>query len=207
MPDSANKPADSGGPEGTSLTLLQRLRANEDQAWRQFHELYGPLMRYWCGREGLPASDVDDVLQEVFQGVMKNLTGFRKERPGDTFRGWLRTVTRNYVRLHFRRADRHAAAAGGTKALRALQDVADVKSVSDDDEDPADQLRDLYQRAVEFIRGEFEDRTWQAFRQVVIDGRRPADVAADLGVTSAAVRMAKSRVLRRVKQEVGDLVD
>ena len=67
-------------------------------------------------------------------------------------------------------------------------------------------LDDAYRRGLELVRGEFEERTWQMFWLVVVEDRLPADVAAQLGVSPAAVRKAKSRVLHRLKEEVGDLI-
>jgi RNA polymerase sigma-70 factor (ECF subfamily) len=57
------------------------------------------------------------------------------------------------------------------------------------------------------VRSEFEERTWQMFWRVVIEGRSPVALAEELGVTPAAVRQAKSRVLRRLKEEMGELVE
>ncbi len=61
-------------------------------------------------------------------------------------------------------------------------------------------------RALDLVRGEFAERTWHMFWQTVIDGRATAAVAADLGVTDATVRQARSRILRRLKEEVGDCI-
>ena len=63
--------------------------------------------------------------------------------------------------------------------------------------------RALFHRALDMIRGEFEQRTWQAFWQTTIEGRAPKDVAADLGMSPGAVRVAKS--LHRLREELGDL--
>ena len=76
-----------------------------------------------------------------------------------------------------------------------------------DAEDPADQLSGLYRRALELVRAEFEQQTWTMFWRTVIDGRTPAEVSAEQGVSDAAVRQAKSRVLRRLREEVGDLIN
>jgi RNA polymerase sigma-70 factor (ECF subfamily) len=57
------------------------------------------------------------------------------------------------------------------------------------------------------VRDEFEERTWQAFWLTAVEGRPADDVAADLGVSAAAVRKAKSRVLHRLKEELGELLD
>ncbi len=74
-------------------------------------------------------------------------------------------------------------------------------------EDSADDLSGLYRRALELVRAEFEERTWEAFWRAAVEGQPPDLIARDLGVTPAAVRKAKSRVLHRLRQEVGDLID
>jgi RNA polymerase sigma-70 factor (ECF subfamily) len=107
------------------VTLLARLRANEADAWRRLLHLYGPLVRYWCGRWGAGREDAEDVTQEVFQALTTSLEGFRRERPGDTFRGWLHGITRNQLLMHFRRSGRHPQAGGGTDALLRLQALVD----------------------------------------------------------------------------------
>jgi RNA polymerase sigma-70 factor, ECF subfamily len=191
----------------TSLTLLERLRANEGDAWQVMVRLYTPLVYHWCARGGVRGADADDVLQEVFRAAAGHLGNFRRDRPGDSFRGWLRGITRNMVLAHFRRAGRQPQAHGGTAAFLKLQDVADAPAPPPADADPAAELDGLRRRALELVRSEFEDRTWRAFWRTAIEGYSPVDVAADLGVTPAAVRMAKSRVLRRLKEEFGDLID
>jgi RNA polymerase sigma-70 factor (ECF subfamily) len=62
----------------------------------------------------------------------------------------------------------------------------------------------LLRRGLELIRGEFEPRTWQAFWLTAVEGRSPKDVAHELGMSDGAVRVAKSRVLHRLRTELGD---
>jgi RNA polymerase sigma-70 factor (ECF subfamily) len=200
-------PSDAGPPpgRGTSLTLLQRARANEPGAWDRLVHLYAPLVRFWCGRAGAGAADADDLAQEVFQAAFTGLGGFRRDRPGDTFCGWLRGITRNVLAQHFRRAGRHPRAAGGSDAFAKLNELPDADTGLPDD-DPPEQMRGLYRRGLDLVRAEFEARTWEMFWLVVVENRPPAAVAAQLGVSPAAVRKAKSRILRRLKEEVGDVV-
>ncbi len=186
----------------TSLTLLQRVRDKDEEAWRRLLHLYGPLVERWCARGGVHPADADDVRQDVFQAVAAGLDGFRRDRPGDTFRGWLKVITRNKLLDHFRRRQKHPEAQGGTDAHRQLQELAGPELPEDTEED----LGGLYRRALELVRGEFEERTWQAFWRAAVEGQSPAAIAADLGVTPAAVRKAKSRVLHRLREEVGDLI-
>ncbi len=188
----------------TSLSLLQRARGREQAAWDRLHFLYRPLVLYWASCWGVHGDNAEDVAQEVFRELTDNLDSYREDRPGGTFRGWLRGVTRNCVLMHLRRAGKQVQAAGGSAAQQRLEQVEDPHAETDDD--PAEQVSGLYHRALELVRSEFEERTWQMFWQTVIDNRAPADVAADLGVGDAAVRQAKSRILRRLKEEVGDLI-
>jgi RNA polymerase sigma-70 factor (ECF subfamily) len=190
----------------TSTTLLQRLRANDGDAWRVMVQLYTPLVCHWCARAGVRGADAEDVAQEVFHAAATHMEQFRRERPGDSFRGWLRGITRNMVLQHFRRGQRHPRASGGTDALVQLHEVADSAALDDADEDPAEEMDALRRRALELVRGEFEERTWRAFWMTVVEGRSPVDIAADMGVTPTAIRMAKSRVLHRLKEEFGDLI-
>jgi RNA polymerase sigma-70 factor (ECF subfamily) len=191
----------------TSSSLLERIRNRDQDAWARTIALYRPLVCYWCARGGVVGPDADDVAQEVFQAALTGLDRFRHDRPGDSFRAWLRGITRNLLRTHRERRGAQPQARGGTEALVRLGEVADRPPPDEDEEDAPSEARALYRRALELVRGEFEDRTWQMFWQTGMEGRAPTDVAAEMGVTPAAVRKAKSRVLHRLKQEVGDLLD
>jgi RNA polymerase sigma-70 factor (ECF subfamily) len=189
----------------TSLTLLQRLRANESDAWRVMVHLYTSLVQGWCYRFGVRGPDADDLAQEVFQAAASNLDQFRRERPGDTFRGWLRGITRNTALMYFRRTGGQPIALGGTDALVRLSELVDPAS-SEDANNDATEVSTLNRRALEMVRGEFEERTWQMFWLTVVEDRSPVDLAEELGVSPAAVRKAKSRVLRRLKESFADML-
>lgn len=135
-----------------------------------------------------------------------HLADFRRDRQGDTFRGWLRVVTRNAVALHFRRRGRQPQGLGGTDALVKLQDLPDPGADVPDGGDDKSEADGLRWRALEMVRGEFEERTWRMFWQAFVDERSPVDIAAEMGVTPAAVRKAKSRVLHRLKEQFADLL-
>jgi RNA polymerase sigma-70 factor (ECF subfamily) len=193
---------DSRAGRGTSLTLLERLRANEPEAWQALVRLYSPLVWHWCARVGVRGADADDVAQEVFQAAATGLAGFRRDRPGDSFRAWLRGVTRFKVLQFLRQSRRHPPAPGGSDMLQQLQELPDPASAEEDEAETGL----VYRRAVELIQAEFEASTWEAFRRSVIENRPTDEVAAALGVTQSAVRKARSRVLRRLKEQLGDLL-
>jgi RNA polymerase sigma-70 factor, ECF subfamily len=196
----SGKSARAPGPSGsTSISLLQRVRSNDPGAWSRLVNLYGPLIYQWCLRWDLSADDAADVSQEVFQVVAARIADFKRERKGDSFRGWLWTITRNKIGDHFRRLNREPAGAGGSEFLRLFQEVPEQLP---QDERSETETAALVHRALELIRAEFEERTWQAFWRVTVLGHLPRDVAEETGVSVHAVRMAKSRVLRRLRDEL-----
>jgi RNA polymerase sigma-70 factor (ECF subfamily) len=164
--------------------------------------LFYPLVRAWCQRAGLQDADAADVAQEVFRALAGNIDRFRSDGGRNSFRGWLWGITRNQL-LAFRRGQL-GRAEGGSGALRRFGEIpgeGDASSVVE----PADRHAVL-RRAVELLRGEVEERTWRAFWRVAVDGHAPADVAADLGLTVNAVYLAKTRLLRRLRDEFGELL-
>jgi RNA polymerase sigma-70 factor (ECF subfamily) len=188
-------------------SLLLRLKVQDPEAWKRLVRWYGPVIYSWCRRQGLHADDAEDVGQEVFQAVSRNIGNFRRERPGETFRGWLWTITVNKVRDHRRRRGGQPEAAGGSTAQQQLLQVPEEASEVSAASAPAGEASVLSHAALDLIRAEFEVRTWQAFWRVTVEEQAAGVVAADLGMSLGAVYVAKSRVLRRLREELGDLLD
>ncbi|WP_083905015.1 RNA polymerase sigma factor [Rhodopirellula sp. SWK7] len=188
----------------TSLGLLQNLKAGEDQGWRQFVHLYTPLIYVWCRKAGLQESDSADVCQEVFRAVSSGINGFHYENPSHSFRGWLWTITRHSLSKHFGREEKSPKAAGGTDAIARLSQVPDW---IDDDEFPEAESAEseVIRRAAELIRGDFNEKTWQAFWMSAVEEIPASEIAERLGMTNNGVRQAKFRVVARLKEFVGFL--
>ena len=199
------------GSSPTSSSLLVRLKASEQSAWERVVELYGPLVYRWCRSAALQAADAADVGQEVFVAVARTIGQFHHNKPADSFRAWLRTITRNKIHDFFKKKTGEILAAGGSSAQQALAqipasgDTGTWDSVSKVDEQ--DENRLLCRQAIELIRNEFEDRTWQAFWRFAVEEQDVQLVAAELGITLNAVYLAKSRILRRLRVEFADLID
>jgi RNA polymerase sigma-70 factor (ECF subfamily) len=168
--------------------------------------LYGPLIYSWCRRAGVQPADAADLGQEVFRAVARKVGDFRHAGPGGSFRGWLRTITTNKLRDHARRVANGPAGEGGSDAQHRLLQIPSSQPEEDECLAAYDD-RLVCRRAVELIRAEFEDTTFQAFWRVVVEDERPADVAAALGLSVNAVYLAKSRVLRRTREEFEGLLE
>lgn len=188
----------------TSRSLLARLHANDPVAWDRLIALYAPLVWSWCRKMHLARQDTADVLQEVFKAVAAHHQTFHKDRPGGTFRGWLRTITKNKVHDHFRRLQREPSAAGGTDAQHRWSQVPEA-DLDEAAEEGDESHHHLFHQALALIQSEFEERSWRAFWRVVVDGRSPQEVAEELAMSPVAVRIAKCRILQRLRKELGDV--
>ena len=192
----------------TSHSLLERLKNDDTNAWGDVVSLYSPLVYCWCRRSRIADQDILDIVQEVFQAVAINIKKFRKDRAGDSFRGWLRTITRNKIIDFYRRQAQVDSAIGGTDAQIRISGIPEVLSDNDEhDEDTRAAEHALFHRALELIRSEFQPQTWQAFWRVVVDECTPNEVADELNMRPGAVRVAKSRVLQKLRQRLGDIDD
>jgi RNA polymerase sigma-70 factor (ECF subfamily) len=191
----------------TSLSLLDRLRLQpDDESWRRLVDLYTPLIRGWLHRLSVPPADVDDLTQEVMTVLVRELPQFKHSQQRGAFRHWLRTVAVNRLRALWRARQTRPLGTGDRDLLKGL----------DDWEDPNggmsrlwDQQHDQYvaRRLMELVEPQFEPATWQAFRRVVLDGCKAAQVAAELDMSVNAVLLSKSRVLSRLRQELCGLTD
>ena len=192
-----------------SSSLLVGVRSFRADAWQRLVHIYGPLVFHWCTRAGLSRQDAEDLGQEVFRAVATRIESFDRIKPGDTFGGWLRTITRHKVADFWRRKSRQPNTVDSPDLLKSLENTSPddalppVEPLGDEDREEIRSV--VYKRALELIRSEFRESSWKAFWGTAVDGRATADVAADLGMSSVAVRKAKSRVLRRLREEFDGL--
>ena len=183
----------------TPASLLLRLRAPGDaSAWRRFVELYTPLLYSWASRLGLKAEDAADLVQDVLAVLVQRLPSFEND-PSRQFRGFLRTVIENRWRDLMRRRAARPLRTGENLDALAAPDGIDLAE--------EEYRRLVMDRAVRVMQADFEPNTWRAFWAVVVDGRPPAEVAVELGLSVDGVYQARSRVLRRLRQELAGLME
>lgn len=181
----------------TSVTLLDRLRQPRDEdAWKRFVDLYTPLLYHWARRLGLREADAVELVQDVFALLVEKLPQFAYDRNG-SFRAWLRTVLLNRWR---ERQRRHTLLVGAVP-----DDVPGPDPVLEIAE--AEYRQWLVGRALQLMQAQFQPTTWKACWEYVVSGRPAAEVARELGISTGAVRVATSRVLHRLRQELTGLLE
>ena len=191
----------------TSLGLLERLRHAEPDAseWRKLRDIYSPMIRRWLSRLPNLHDEVDDLTQEVLVVLFRELPSFERRRDG-SFRAWLRQITVNRMYAFCKARRKQPAAMGGPETDQLLAQLADPTSDLarqwDQDHD-----KHVFQKLLALVEGDFEPSTWQAFTRLALEGRPAAQVAGELGLTESAVVQAKFRILKRLREEAGGLLD
>jgi RNA polymerase sigma-70 factor (ECF subfamily) len=192
--------------EDTRKSLLLRAQTGEENAWKDLTDLYRPLILGWLKRQSVAAGDIDDLNQEILLSVVRCLPTFEHSgRPG-AFRSWLRTIVCSRTIDYWRAMNAGTQASGANDAAVALQQIEDPQSDLNrrwDEEHDRYVLRCL----LGLMQEEFEPTTLQAFRRLTFDGVSGAQAAEELGLTVSAVYNAKSRVLKRIRQEAEGLID
>jgi RNA polymerase sigma-70 factor (ECF subfamily) len=189
----------------TRQSLLLRAQTGEENAWKDLTELYRPLIIGWLNRQGVPAVDLDDLSQDVLLSVVRHLPSFEHSGNRGAFRSWLRTIVVSRTTDYWRATLESTPASGGSGATAALQQITDPNS---DLNRQWDEEHDRYVLGclLDLVEQEFEPTTLRAFRRLALDGASGADVAEELGLSVAAVYVAKSRVLQRIRQEAEGLI-
>jgi RNA polymerase sigma factor (sigma-70 family) len=191
----------------TPHSLLMRLRFKaDDNSWKRLIDLYTPLLQRWLRQAGVAEADAADLLQETFLAVVREMPSFEHNQQRGAYRCWLRAILVNRLRGHWnarRTALPVAASAEFSRNIERLEDPADdLNQIWDREHDAF-----LANRILQLIEKDFTASTWHAFRRVVMDGARPAEIAVEMGLSVNAVLLAKSRVLRRARQEIDGLID
>jgi RNA polymerase sigma-70 factor (ECF subfamily) len=186
----------------THRSLLIRLRDRQDgRAWREFTEIYGPIIQQLARRKGLQEADAQDLVQDVFRAVARAIDRYDPDPTRGSFRGWLSRIAGNLIINQLVAQKRHPRATGGTDIQRLLEEQPDLPA-----EESALFEAELRQRllawAAERAKGSFSEPVWQAFWRTAVEGRPVKEVAATLGMTIGTVYQYKSRVVARIRREI-----
>jgi RNA polymerase sigma factor (sigma-70 family) len=185
----------------THASLLLRLRDPRDgAAWGEFVNVYAPLIYGYLCKQGLQDADAADLCQDVL-GVVAGAVGRLEYDPSKgAFRNWLFTIVRRKLSNWRKRQKDWPQSANDTATHQVLEQHAAPQA--SDAEWQRDWEERLFAWACEQVRRDVSDVTWQAFARTALHGQRGKQVASDLGLSVAAVYLARSRVLARLKELV-----
>lgn len=182
----------------TSPTILGNARRGESEAWLQLEASYSPLIRFWARQLTRQAIPAEDSAQEVLVEVWRTLDRYKPDGSPSSFRRWLRGITANKVKSHFRTQARRVPTVGSPEAAERLADPEPDSDVENLQEFPS--LVDLYDRAFRMIGNQIRSRTLQAAWLSLVEGLSGAEVGQRLGMRPSAVYNARARVVKRLKQ-------
>lgn len=182
----------------TRETLLLRLRNKaDDRSWSEFVEIYAPMLFSYCLKRGIRREDAADLVQEVMQTVAKEMETFRYDRSRGTFRAWIHTLLRHALHRFLAKQERAPVTAARTAFLRQLEATPDPRENLDWERDYE---RELLAWAVGKAKPHFSVRIWELFEATALQGRAPAEVAAERGISKNAVSLAKFRVVEKLRE-------
>ena len=195
-----------GLSDTTNVELILRLANAQDQrAWADFVKQYEPLLFNTARKLGLNSNDAVDAVQEVFVHLGSVVPQWKPTgRPG-AFRAWLVRVARNQMLSVIQRTNMLKAESAGNEANEFV--LADQDGFRESTYFNIEFRRTVFLHVVQKIRDSFSERTWQAFWFTYMDQRSPPEIAAELGLTTGAVYIARSRVMSRLQSEIKLLVD
>ena len=199
----------AGSTPDTRPSLLIRLRDSQDaQAWAEFLEIYTPLIERLARRRGLQDADAADLAQDVFRALMLTIADWDPDPARGSFRGWLSRVARNMIVNRLVALRRQPQGSGDTGFGRWLQEQPEPSErIETESEFDEERRKRLFAWGAEQARSEFRPATWEAFWRTAVEGRAPADVARELGITVGSVYVAKSRVLARIRCKIEEDLD
>lgn len=187
-----------------STSVLHRARCGDQNAFRRMVELFSPLVYFWCHACGLSHSDVEDVSQQTFLNIYGSLNQFQRNTPHQSFRAWIRSITRSRITDHWRSVAMEPPTERESDGAINLRDWPES---IDEEEQLKFETKLLFEKAVKLIQQEFSQRDFQVIWKVAVDGQSARDVAIELGISPNAVHIINSRIRSRVRQEFGDLID
>ena len=183
----------------TSTSLLLRLRQPTDRtAWSRFVRLYGPLIYKWAIETGMQANDAADLVQDVMTLLLRKLPSFEYDK-SRSFRSWLKTVTLNKWKEKCRRK-----ALPMTNATDSR--LASLPDPNSEDFWEADYRQEVVARAMELMKSDFKPATWQACQRYISGDGSPEELAEEYGISVWTIYSAKSRLLKRLREELDGLL-
>lgn len=184
----------------TRESLILRLPSRTDvQAWREFIEIYEPLLFRFARRRGLQEADAREIAQNVFLAVARSVENWKPDPERGRFRAWLFRIARNQLINYVAKHSRHQGS-GSSSHFQLLQQQPAPQAEIDDI--TRDYRKEMFRLAASQVREAFQPATWEAFWRTAVLGEPTLRVAGELGVSPAAIYIARSRVIARIRQTI-----
>ncbi len=191
-------PAPMTSNEDTRVSLILRLpTASDAEAWREFIDIYEPIIYRFARRRGLQDADAKELIQNVLVAVARSVQGWRPDPARGPFRAWLFRIARNQL-INMAAKVGPDRASGRTEELAALYEQIGAPEGSSQIE--LEYRREVFRAAAAQVRDACQSRTWQAFWDTAVGNQPIEQVAKSLDMTVGAVYIARSRVLYRLKE-------
>lgn len=190
----------------TRISLIEQVRERQPDAWDEFVAIYGPFIRGYLRRVGIREADAEDLQQDVMQVLSIELPGFEHNRRTGAFRTWLRNIVANRIRAFHRSGDRRIRPIGGSEfremADQLVDETSNLSRIWN-----SEHQRHVIDHLIRLISNDFSENTIIAFRETFLKERSADDVAKQLETTVNAVVIARCRVLKRLREAAGSLLD
>lgn len=185
----------------TRLSLLKRLQNGQDEtAWTEFHEIYRPVLTRMVVAAGLPASDQQDVVQEIWIAIYRGIEKYTPRSHAFAFRGWLAKIARNTA-INYLTRKTNPQRIESLRDAALLTDQNSTKYMLQEQWDREYQ-RQVLQWAAVRVASRVTAETFNAFWRTVVDGESVEKVALDLGMTPGAIYVSRGRIMATLKREV-----
>lgn len=181
----------------TSVSLLDRARTGQNEAWADLRQLYSPLVYYWLRMRGIRGQDLETIHNGSFSRTFLHLERFEHNGRRGAFRAWLRRLTISEIGDHF----------GGEQVGLPVEPVIADPAIEDEADCDDNELTILSHQAWELVRTEFTDRDQGVFRRVRINGEAPRDVADDMGLSSNNVYQIIFRITKKLREKFAGEID
>jgi RNA polymerase sigma-70 factor (ECF subfamily) len=188
----------------TNPSLIEQAKCLHDpQAWEQLVSIYQPVLYRIARGQGLSHDHAEDSVQNIFLALAKSIARWETKDQGPRFRSWLGRIARNTI-LNALTRSKPDRAKGTTSEFEILKNLADNESRRDsrDDSIIRDQIRlEVIRMAASQIQCHFNQKTWQIFQDLTVDGQNPQQVALSHGCSVGAVYAARCRVISKLRQK------
>ncbi len=186
----------------TNLSLIDRLQhAANEEGWREFLQIYQPVVYRMARHRGLQDADALDVTQQVFTSISRAIEGWTAKAGGPPFRAWLTTIAGNAIKTALSRQPRDRAS-GSTSVVELLNQESAGNDISEEMQQEA--RREVMRWAAKQVRKEFAEQTWTIFWQTAMEDVSVSAMAEKTGHSAGAIYVARHRVLARLKQKIAE---